>query len=203
MEPSDRLPDADELFMRYFDRWYSPSARKRRIYSATRPDMETVPELIGRSSSDVCTLSDEQKEIELAQVGRMLEAARGYWRRELNMGEPIESRWVEAFDAYYDENRVVELINRSSPNDFGNDYIVMACEFGAVLGHVLQQRLPRLEWLAGDPYWESALFDPQTGNLIPVFHWGIKKLSRYGIDDGFAAKLQACLRVLEGGTPAN
>jgi hypothetical protein len=88
--------------------------------------------------------------------------------------EPIDIHWVEAFDAYYDKKQVKALIARSAPHDFGNDYLVTACEFDAVLGHVLKQRLDRLEWVAAHPYWECSLLDQQTGNLIPVFHWAIR-----------------------------
>jgi hypothetical protein len=202
MVVSDRLPDADAMFLQFFDRWYSPSARKGRIYSGTRPDMEAFPELIGRSAIDICTLATEPAQIEQAQVDRMVDAASGDWPKFLKVVKPIDIGWVLAFDAYFDEKRVEELIDSALPEQFGNNYLVFACEFGAVLGYLLKQSLPRLEWVAADPYWESALFDPQTGNLIPVFHWAIKKLSSYGIDDGFAAKLHACLKVLEGGTAA-
>jgi hypothetical protein len=51
----------------------------------------------------------------------------------------------------------------------------------------------RLDW----PYWDSCLFDPKTGTVIAVFHWAIKKLSEYGVDDGYAAKTKACLQFLE------
>ena len=41
------------------------------------------------------------------------------------------------------------------------------------------------------------MFDPKTGTVIAVFHWAIKKLSEYGVDDGYAAKTKACLQFLE------
>ena len=198
MDVSDRLPDADELFLRYYDRWYSPSAKQSRVHSGTRPDMEAFPEKIGRTGTQLCTLAKEAAQMELDQLKRMLDAACGDWPKFLEVAKPVDIKWVEAFDKYYDENRVKELISCSPPHQFGNSYLVFACEFGAVLGHVLQQNLPRLEWVAAEPYWESALFDPQTGNLVAVFHWAIKKLSSHGSDDGFAAKVRACLDLLEG-----
>src|SRR5262249_17492150 len=33
------LPDADALFLRFFDRWYSESDRRRKGFRATRPDL--------------------------------------------------------------------------------------------------------------------------------------------------------------------
>ena len=54
-----------------------------------------------------------------------------------------------------------------------------------------------LDWIIEWPYWESSLFDNKTGHVLAVFHWAIKKMSDYGIDDGFAAKTKACLQLLE------
>lgn len=194
-----RLPDADALFRRYFDPWYSAEAREVKRYPETRPDLETVPELVGQSAHDVCMLMPESADVELEQVAAMLDAARGDWPKYLPVREPIDVAWIDAFDVFYDKSRVKALLARSSPDEFGNDYLVTACEFGAVLGEVLRQQVPRLEWVAGNPYWESALFDPKTGSLIAVFHWAIKKLSSYGLDDGFVDKIEACKQSLEGG----
>lgn len=95
-------------------------------------------------------------------------------------------------------SRPADPIARSHPEDFGGDYVVLCCEFGAVLGHVMRARQPRLFWYLDWPYWESMLLDPQTGTVIPVFHWAIKKMSDYGVDDGFVPKIERCLRILDG-----
>ncbi len=42
------------------------------------------------------------------------------------------------------------------------------------------------------PYCESSLVDPDTGRLIPVFNLAIKKMSDYGVDDGFGDKVKSC-----------
>ncbi len=54
-----------------------------------------------------------------------------------------------------------------------------------------------LMWLYDWPYWESSIYDPQTGQLFPVFHWAIKKFSCYGINDGFKDKLLMCSQMIE------
>jgi hypothetical protein len=100
------------------------------------------------------------------------------------------------FDRYYDLEHVENVVRLSDPDDFSNDYLVLICEFGAVLGHVMMELLPGLDWMPSWPYWESAVFDSQTGTLVPVFHWAIKKFSIYGIDDGFAEKVRACVQIL-------
>ena len=108
----------------------------------------------------------------------------------------IDQDWVAAFDQHYTRVRIRETIERSDPRDYGNDYLVTCCEFGAVLGRVLMSLEPRLLWRLDWPYWDSTLLDPKTGTAISVFHWAIKKLSAYGVDDGYAAKVNACLRSL-------
>jgi hypothetical protein len=105
--------------------------------------------------------------------------------------------WIAAFDAHFDERRIAEIVDRSDPTDFGNDLVVITCELGAALGHVMRTMQPRLFWRWDWPYWESALVDPETGALIPTFHWAIKKMSGYGWDDGLLPKIEACLRSQE------
>jgi hypothetical protein len=132
----------------------------------------------------------------------MRKAAEGDWPTFLQVREPMDVTWVESLDTHYDLTRVKELVGRSDPADFSNDYLVTVCEFGAVLGSVMRDSLPRLVWLPSWPYWESSIFDAKTGNVVPVFHWAIKKFSTYGIDDGFAEKLQVCVQMMQDGHPA-
>lgn len=54
---------------------------------------------------------------------------------------------------------------------------------------MMKATTPRLEWCYEYPYWESSLFAPKTGTVIPPFHFAVKKMSEYGVDDGFVAKL--------------
>jgi hypothetical protein len=125
----------------------------------------------------------------------MLETAKTDWPGYLDVAGEPSVEWVDEFDRYAE--RVEALVRESDPSDFSNDLLVLVCQFGAVLGTVLREQVPRLEWVAEWwPYWESSLYDPQTGNLIPPFHWAIKKFSSYGIDDGFSAKLDMCRKQL-------
>ena len=117
--------------------------------------------------------------------------------RYLQVASEINLDWIEAFDQHYDVQKIQEFIDSSDAEDFSNDYVVACGEFGAVLGHVLQTLQPRLIWHYEWPYFESALADPISGNMIPVFHWAVKKMSGYGWDDGFAAKVQVCLQILD------
>lgn len=196
-----QLGDADEMFRRFFDRWYDDDARKLKGFDATRPDITEVPEYVGRSVAEVCPLVEAAASDAAARVETMRQAAEGDWPTYLPVRPPIDLGWVESFDAHYDQARVEQLLRASDPADFANDYVVTVCEFGAVLGSVIKQLLPRVVWLPSWPYWESSIFDAETGNVVPVFHWAIKKFSTYGIDDGFAAKLQVCVQMLQDGEP--
>jgi len=197
------LPDADTLFLRYFDRWYSDADRERKQFPTTRPDVMQYSEDEVSAVLEMHGLSEEDAAQALDQVGTMLDTARRDFPTYLKIREPVDISWVDAFDQYHHRKRVERLVNRCAADDFLNDYLVITCQFGAVLWHVFSSTLPRLEWLPGNPYWECALFDPRSACVIPVFHWAIKKMSSYGIDDGFAEKLMACVRLLDGEVPSD
>ena len=190
------IPDADELYSQFFDRWYDAGDRERKGFSHTRPDMMAYYRA-GLVASDLSRLSDASQAKVLGRIETMLTAARKDWPRYLEVTGELDEDWIRAFDDYYDVDRVASIIRESDPGDFSNDLMVTVCEFGSALGHVLLEMQPRLQWLAEWPYWESSLYDPDSGNVIPPFHWAMKKFSSYGIDDGFAAKLHMCIEVLD------
>lgn len=191
-----KIPPCDPLFLRFLDPWYSPEERTRKGGATTRGDVLTIEEYRGRSVDDICALNEKGR-LEVAhRVETMLKAARGDWPRYLAVSGEINLTWIEAFDRHYNRKRIKEVIDRSDPGDFSNDYLVICCEFGAVLGHVMMRECPRLRLLPDWPYWESAIFDPKSGSVVPVFHWAIKKMSDYGWDDGFTAKVKVCLDMM-------
>jgi hypothetical protein len=182
------IPDCDDVFSKFFDRWYDDDDRQRKGFAHTRPDMMAAYRT-GLSGSDICPLSEASRQRVLDQIATMLKTAHSDWSTYLHVSGEIDMDWVEAADSFYDTERIAALIDRSDPEDFSNDLVVTVCQFGAVLGHVMRQSEPRLEWVAEWPYWESALYDPATGNIIPPFHWAIKKFSDYGVDDGCVPKI--------------
>ncbi len=194
------LPHCDDLFLKFFDPWYDDQDRARRGHPATRPDLVRYDGLVGRRVEDLATLSEDGRKDVLARINRMTEAARNDWSELLLETEETGLAWLASIDAHYDRERIQEIIDQSDADDYANSYLVTCCEFGAVLGHTMKTLMPRLEWHRGWPYWESALFDSETGTLIPVFHWAVKKMSEYGIDDGFAGKVEVCIGILETGT---
>ena len=159
--------------------------------------MLQTPLLIGLSQSDASPLDEEGQSQVLHRIMTMVDAARDDWPGYLEVSGEPDLDWIDAFDQYYNAEKIAEVIARSDSDDFSNDYVVMCCEFGATLGHVMISKQPRLLWHLEWPYWESALLDQKTGTLIPTFHWAIKKMSGYGWDDGFAQKVETCIQLLD------
>jgi hypothetical protein len=190
------LPDSHDLFLRFFDPWYEEANRKRRGFESTFPDLIQVESLIGLSPAEANWLPEICQQEVMGCIDGMVDAVRGDWHEYLSVAEDISMEWIDAFDRYYDRDRIRELIQRSDPSDYGNDYLVTCCEFGAALSYVFRCAQPRLIWRLDWPYWDSTLLDPKSGTCVSLFHWAIKKLSDYGADDGYAAKTKACLQFL-------
>jgi hypothetical protein len=191
-----KIPECDPLFLRFLDPWYSDDDRKRKNWAATRPDLLTIESYVDASPEDLQILVVEGQKEAKARIDRMLDACRNDWPTYLALTGDIDLDWIDAFDSSYDRKKVGEIIKKADPADYSNDYLILVCEFGAALGHILQKMEPRLCWVYDWPYWESSLVDTKTGTIIPTFHWAVKKFSDYGIDDGFAAKLEMCVGVL-------
>src|SRR5579864_2672758 len=76
VDTMNALPYCDELFQKFFDRWYSDSGRKRRPFKATFPDMMQNPALIGMSQAQVSRIDNQTQQKVLHHIAAMLEAAR-------------------------------------------------------------------------------------------------------------------------------
>jgi len=190
------LPHCDDLYLKFLDPWCSQSDRVRRRWPATRPDVLEVDNLSHETKDTLAVLQAKDQSDVARQIDKMLDACREDWPRYLNVYGEFDERWIAAFDDHYDRDRIEAVIARSDPADFSNDYLVLVCEFGAALGYVLRERAPRLIWRHDWPYWESTLVDLRSGSLIPPFHWAVKKFSEYGVDDGFSAKIDMCVSLL-------
>ena len=126
----------------------------------------------------------------------MIEAATVDWRDLLDVKGQLSISWISGFDHHFNRRRIQEIIRRSDPAQYDNDYLVLCCELGAVLGTVLNDLEPQLSWLYDWPYWESALYCQQTRSRLNVFHWAVKRLSEYGVEDDLTAKIAACRSIL-------
>lgn len=183
------------LFRQFFARWYqlAPGVQRPRI---TKGDMEVYEGAAGRSVADLCRLPEDRRQELASQVATMTRAAREDWPTYLDVADIVSLDAVDAFDEHWTRPEIAALIRRSDPADFTNDYLVVCCELGAVLGEVMRSIRPDLEWLYDSPYWESSLWDIESGSRIHVFHWAIKKMSAYGADDGLRPKVLAGLEGL-------
>jgi hypothetical protein len=194
------LPDCDALFLQYFEPWLSEQDRKRRIYTATRPDIENLDCSEELAASDVSPLTADSQTVSAQRVQEMFAAAAEDWKRLLGVGGTPSLDWLREFDRCFQRRQIEEIINGSDPRQYDNDYLVLCCELGSVLGTVLLALEPRLSWLYDWPYWESAPYDQQTRSRINVFHWAVKKMSEYGVEDGLIDKIDACRGMLRGRT---
>jgi len=189
------LPDCDKVFMKYFDRWYEPEDRARKRFPATKPDTLLVQEIRGLPQ-DASPLDETAQSDVREIVNNMITAAEADWPSFLPVSMPMGIQWIDEFDKYHNKQRVKAVMKMSDPSDFSNELFVRCCEFGAVIGYVMVETLPGLQWVYDWPYWESSILDPESGTFISVFHWAIKKFSSYGIDDGFKAKIIACCKMI-------
>ncbi len=190
------LPHCDDLFIKFFDCWYDDTWRDVRGTEATRPDLYQIEGDSEYDARDFSPLNADGQSESASLIERIYESAVNDWVTFLKVKAPVDISWIDAWDRFYDRAEISKLISESEPDDFANGYVVSCCQFGAVMGKVLCDHEPNLQWIYSWPYWESSLFHPKTGTSIPVFHWAIKKMSEYGVDDGFAAKIKACCNVL-------
>jgi hypothetical protein len=192
------LPNCDELFVQYFLPWYSVQDRERRVFSATRRDIEQLADVSSQlSAADISPITNENQEVAAASIRKMFNAATEDWRVLLGVEGRPSLEWIDAFDRHFQRRRIREILDSSDSAQTDNSYLVICCELGVVLGEVLQTLEPRLAWLYDWPYWESALYEQESRSRINVFHWAVKKMSEYAVADGLAAKVDACLKILK------
>ncbi len=195
------LPDCDALFVRYLLPWYTDQDRGRRGYKATRPDIEELLSVPADwPASEISPLTPNSQADCARRIRDMFDAATIDWKAMLAVEGTPGINWISAFDRHFQSRRIQEVLKRSDPQQYDSDYLVLCCELGAVLGAVLLALEPRLSWLYDWPYWESAVYDRQTRSRINVFHWAVKKLSQYGVEDGLVGKVEACRRMLQDRT---
>jgi hypothetical protein len=187
-----KLLTPEELFDTFFKQWYKQKEHE---------EMGVKPDMIGYANPGTTVdhlklLTDEGIEAISKHMKTMINSAEDDWKVFLDVKSPLTIDDIEKFDNYYDEDSVLNLLNSSDPEDFSNDFIVTCCEFGAVLGSVMINMNKDLEWLYSHPYWESAIYDKNTGFIINVFSWAMCKFTDYGIEDGYKFKLLKCLEIL-------
>jgi hypothetical protein len=186
------LPSCNDLFVRYFDRWYSDDERRRHGRSGlVRPDVARCA-APGTPTAAVTPLAPESGR-------KVIEFLRGLASGAKGDAGKIDVAWIHGFDTFYDRNEIARMLESSDPAERTNRYAMTCLGFAAALGETLIASMPGSEWLPDAPPWESAVYDPQGGYRINVFDWAVKKLSEDGVDDGYAMKVKAIVGMYEGG----
>ena len=191
-----QLPDRDQLFEEYFAPWYSPVDRVRKMHGAIRPDMEELGAAGSLDAAAPSPLTEKVRSEVAERINAMADAAGQDWQKLLKISGKPSMAWLTSFDAYFGPKEVLGVVMNSSTEAFSNDYLVLCCELGSVIGTVMRGLEPRLTWLYDSPYWESALYDAKTGSRLNVFHWAIKRLSEHGAEDGVADKVRRYCEML-------
>ena len=175
---ASELPDCNDLFATFFSN-----------DQPIRPDMH-----LGKR-----TARPDSKSVKAAKskIEKLLSDAKTEWPGVFDVdGEP-SIEWVSKFDQHHNRPVIQAVIDNSDPNAADNEYVRQCGEFGVVLAEALTQQRPALQWRYEEPYWNSYLYDPSSTYCLNVFHWSIKKMSEYGVDDGFSTKVVAADRALE------
>ena len=184
-----KLPHCDTLFEKFFSLWYDQEDKPK----MTRPDMYVISGFKGQTLDldKIQYLQDDLLEYSKKQLQTMADAALNDYQQIIK-SDKLDLNVLDAVDKYFDRKKIAEIINKSDPSNFSNDYVVEVCEFGATLGHLFNQ-IDGYGWLYSHPYFHSIIVHKETGFGITVFDWAIKKFSEYGVDDGFVAKFQMAL----------
>jgi hypothetical protein len=184
-----KLPHCDTLFEKYLSPWYDQEDRP----TMTRPDMYVISVYNGQplDLEKIQYLPDDLLAYNQKQLQTMAEAALGDYQH-IMQSDTLNLAVLDAVDKYYDRKKIADIISKSDPKDFSNDYLIEVCEFGAMLGHLFA-RVDGFGWLYAHPYFHSIIVHRDTGMGITVFDWAVKKFSEYGVDDGFAAKFHMAL----------
>lgn len=190
------LPTQHELFDRFFRPFLSREMEELRPHKSVFPDISRMGPL------DAATRDAAKPHLILITANENIVAlerrARDAWPGQYGVNGPIDIRWVVAFDTHFSARAVKSLISRADSTVESSEYVKTALEFGVVLAATFRCYVSDLTWSYEQPIYDSALYDPRTETRINVFHWAIKKLSSYGVSDGYPQKVCACLQWLRG-----
>lgn len=183
-----KLPDCNELFMKYFSPWF-PENHKPRVI---RPDTYSLathlrlPLDLEKTDKSGKLLSKAKNDIQI-----MTSAAKRDYQTLVN-SEELNLKTLDAVDKFYSSEKIAYIIKQSDPSDYSNMYLISVCEFGCTLGYLFTQK-KGYKWLYSFPYFDSLVLHKKTRLGISVFDWAVKKFSDYGVNDGYAAKFHAAL----------
>ena len=187
------LPHCDTLFEKFLSPWYPKTNRPK----MARPDMSQIAAFKGHPLDlnkiqylDEHALAQNKKFINETIIQAALEDF-----QNVIPFDQLDLEVLDAVDKYFDKEKILDLIKVSDPKDFSNPYLVVVCEFGAMLGYLFKQ-IDGFDWLYSNPYFHSIIVHKETGFGLTVFDWAVKKFSSYGVDDGLAAKFQTAIEII-------
>jgi hypothetical protein len=189
----DKLKTPEKIFDKYFLPWYN---NKDKIDLKIKPDMYKAIDA-GTKISDINVITEEGISKVGAHIAAMISASQEDWGSYLEIKNKIGLEELDQFDNYYSKSKVIQLIKKSNPDDFSNEFLIICCEFGSIIGEILISLNNDLQWYYNQPYWESMIYHEKTGYMIPVYSWAIKKFSDYGIDDGCCSKIIKCIEIIK------
>lgn len=96
--PRNSLPHCDDLFVKYFDRWYDDGDRKRKIYRATCPDVTSGIAAVGTPAAQLTPLLGKTLQTVVGQVETMVNSAKADWVSDFGAKDPISLGGHGAFD---------------------------------------------------------------------------------------------------------
>lgn len=161
---------AEELFREFFWRWYKPLEREVRGRETLGDDVEPL------RSEGASRLPEYVRGNVLRQLSRMVDAARQDQARFLPPNEALGFEWLRGFEEHYSVREVQNLAVAVEPEQSTNDFVVLVCELGAVVGWLLSQA-EGLEWVPEAPYWESYLVDREREVVIRPFVAALRFMS--------------------------
>ena len=188
----NKLPHCDKLFIKYLSPWYPENDRPK----MTRPDMYVISGYEDKKLdiNNIQYLTDEGLEETIKIFDSMRESYKKDFQNFVKF-EDLNLEVIDSVDKAFGKDEVKELIRISDPKSFDNQYLVTIGEFGLALGDLFV-KTGKFEWLYSYPYFHSIVVNPETGNAITVFDWAVKKFSSYGIDDGFKAKFEKAMEII-------
>ncbi|MEZ4231359.1 MAG: hypothetical protein R3B89_19440 [Polyangiaceae bacterium] len=174
---SERSPETDhdaftaeELFKEFFWRWYKPLEREVRGRETLGADVEPL------QGSAASRLPEYVRGNVLRQLDRMVDAARQDQARFLPPDGDLGLEWLRAFEENYSVREAQNLVVAVNAEQATNDFVVLVCELGAVVGALLN-RTEGLEWVPEAPYWESYLVDRERQLVLRPFVAALRFMS--------------------------
>jgi hypothetical protein len=138
-----KIPDCDELFVKYLSPWYPESERPK----MTRPDMYVISGFEGQplEIDSLQYLADDLLATTKKQIQTITDAALQDYQ-EIVKSNKLDFKVLDSVDRFYNRKRISEVLKNSDPSDYSNQYLVTVCEFGATLGQLFQE-IDGFDWL--------------------------------------------------------